>query len=233
MMVWSRIRDALGIGEGSALRSALDALLCGFGVGDCKTTNQVAFTAAVVALSAKMAKADGVATRIEAEAFERMFKPPPSERENVRRLFELATRDIAGFESYARQISRLLYGEPQLKRDVFDGLFHIAAADGVLHEKEEAYLQRVADIFGFDTATYRSIRSQFVRDPDDPYIVLGLSREVPNSTLKAHYRALVRENHPDLLMARGVPTEFVSMASRKLAAITSAYEEIARERGIN
>lgn len=231
-MVWKKIAENLGFAEGGALRGALDAILCGFGIGDCKATNQVAFTAAVIALSAKMAKADGVASQIEAEAFERMFKPPPEELHNVRRLFELATRDVAGYESYARQINRLLQDEPQLKRDVYEGLFHVAAADGVLHADEEVYLRRVAEIFGYTEEDYRSIRAMFVRDPDDPYTVLGISRDISNEALKAHYRALVRENHPDQLSARGVPGEFVEMATRKLAAINDAYSKIARERGL-
>ncbi len=231
-MVWNRIAEALGMAEGGALRGTLDAILCGFGIGDCKTTNQVAFTAAVIALSAKMAKADGVATRIEAEAFERMFKPPPDEIDNVRRLFDLATRDVAGYESYAHQINRLLSDEPQLKRDVYEGLFHVAAADGVLHTDEEVYLKRVAEIFGYDAEDYRSIRAMFVHDPDDPYTVLGVARDITNEALKAHYRALVRENHPDSLIARGVPGEFIDMATRKLAAINTAYKQIVRERGL-
>lgn len=218
--------------EGGALRGALDAILCGFGIGDCKTTNEVAFTAAVIALSAKMAKADGVATRIEVEAFERLFKPPPGELANVRRLFDLATRDVAGYESYARQIAKLLSDEPRLKRDVYDGLFHIAAADGVLHADEEVYLRRVGEIFGYDEAEYRSIRALFVHDPDDAYTVLGVSPDITDEALKTHYRALVRENHPDVLSARGVPGQFIDIATRKIAAINSAYNEIARERGL-
>ena len=231
-MVWNRITEALGMAEGGALRGALDALLCGFGIGDRKATNQVAFTAAVIALSAKIAKADGVATRVEAKAFEQMFKPPPDELDNVRRLFDLATKDVAGYDSYARQIARLLDDEPQLKRDVFDGLFHIAAADGVLHADEEVYLRNVAGIFGIDERAYKRIRLMFVHDPDDAYTVLGLSPDVTDDALKKHYRALVREHHPDSLIARGVPGEFVDMANRKLAAITAAYGEIARERGL-
>lgn len=231
-MVWQRISEAVGLAEGGSLRGALDSLLCGLGIGDCKASNEVAFTAAVIALSAKMAKADGVASQVEFAAFERMFKPPPEEAENVQRLFKLATRDVAGFESYAQQITRLLADDPQLKRDVFDGLFHIAAADGVLHNGEETYLKRVAEIFGYDEATYRSIRAAFIADPDDPYTILGVDPGISDQALKAHYRALVRENHPDAHIARGVPQEFIEMAQRKIAAINGAYEQIARDRGM-
>lgn len=231
-MIWQRISEAVGLSEGGSLRGALDALLGGFGLGSGKAANEVAFTAAVIALSAKMAKADGVASQIEFAAFERLFKPPPEEAANVRRLFDMATRDVAGYESYAQQIHRLLADDPQLKRDVYEGLFHIAAADGVLHSGEEAYLKRVAEIFGYDDEVYRSIRATFVSDPDDPYTILGVERSISDTALKQHYRALIRQNHPDALVARGVPEEFVAMAERKTATINSAYEQIARERGL-
>jgi DnaJ like chaperone protein len=196
----------------------------------------VAFTIAVISLSAKMAKSDGVASAVERETFDRIFRAPAAETANVRRLFDLAAQDVAGFETYARQIATMLIGDPALKRDVFDGLFHIAAADGILHPAEETYLQTVASAFGLSATDYRTARAQFVVDPgnirDDPYVVLGLKPDVSTDVLRARFRQLVRENHPDLAMARGVPPEFVDLATRKLASINAAYDKIAGERGI-
>lgn len=235
-MVWKSLTEALGMSKKGALRTALDRLLCGLGLGKCpedvRATNSVAFTVAVVALSAKIAKADGVVTKVEADAFQRVFKTPPAEAKNVQRIFDLAKQDVAGFESYAQQISNLLAGEPQLKRDVFEGLFHIAASDGVLHRDEERQLRTIAEIFGLSDLEYRSTRALFVDDPDDAYTVLGLKPAVSDGDLKTRYRKLVRENHPDALVARGVPPEFIAMATRKIAAINAAYEAIAKERGI-
>ena len=231
-MIWQRITDAPEDPDRGTIRAWLDNLLCGLGIGDCHANNEVAFTAAVIALSAKMAKADGVASPLEFEAFLRIFKPPADEVGNVERLFQLATKDVAGFESYARQISELLKDERQLLRDVFDGLFYVAAADGILHDGEEHYLRRVAEIFGFNDATYRCTRSRFVHDPDDAYTRLGIDRSISDVDLKAHYKALARQHHPDALTSRGVPPEFIEMATRKFAAINSAYESIARERGL-
>jgi DnaJ like chaperone protein len=206
----------------------------GLSVGQPRTSaeNNVAFTIAVVSLSAKMAKADGIAARIEQEAFDRIFHAPPTEANNVRRLFNLAAQDVAGFETYARQIASLLANDPALKRDVFEGLFHIAAADGVLHPAEETYLQTVAQTFGLTSTEYRVVRAQFVVDPDDPYLVLGLDPAIGNDALKSKFKQLVREHHPDMAMARGVPPEFIDLATRKLASINAAYDQIARERGI-
>ena len=235
-MALKRLSDAIQRGVGTSLKAVLDRLMCSLGLGPCPddntATRKIAFTVAVVALSAKMAAADGVVSQIERDAFQEIFKTAPDEAQNVQRIFDLAKQDVAGFESYAQQMDDMLVSEPQLKRDVFEGLFNIAAADGVLHKSEEAYLKQVAEIFGYSTQTYRSVRAQFVHDPDDAYTVLGLAPDVADDQLRAEYRRLVRENHPDVMIARGVPEEFIDMATRKLAAINAAYERIVRERGL-
>jgi len=230
------LHDAIGLGKDGSLKTALDRLLCTLGLGpcpDCSTkTHTIAFTIAVVALGAKLAKADGYVSQVEIETFHRFFHTPLEQSANVQRVYDLAKKDVAGFESYARQIARLLKDEPNLKRDVLEGLFHIAAADGLLHEAEDLYLHRISEIFGFQESEFRSVRALFVREGDDAYTVLGVSRDISDSDLKIHYRKLVRNHHPDIATARGVPEEFVDMANRKLAAINAAYEKIARERAL-
>jgi len=226
-MVWQTLTRALGLAEGGALRAAIGSLFA-----PTPVDRSVAFTMAMIGLSAKLSKADGVSVRIEAEAFEQIYHVPHEELPNVKRLFDLAKQDVAGFETYAAQVAAMLRDEPDLKRDVFEGLFHIASADGVIHEAEEAYLHRVATVFGLSEAEYRRVRALFVRDAADPYLVLGLSHGATDAEVKAQYRALVRQHHPDTLMAHGVPPEFIDQATRKLAAINVAYDAIARERGL-
>lgn len=222
--------------EGGALRSALGSLTAQIGLDRLfavtPASRSVAFTMAVIALSAKLSKADGVSTHIEAEAFEQIYHVPHEEVTNVKRLFDLAKQDVAGFEAYAEQVASMLKDEPDLKRDVFEGLFHVASADGVIHEGEEDYLRRVAHFFGLTETDYRKTRSLFVRDEADPYVVLGVAHDASSEAIKAQYRALVREHHPDTAMAHGVPQEFVDQATRKIATINAAYDEIARERGL-
>lgn len=234
-MPLNELSSALRRGVGSPLRAMLDGLMRTLGLGPCPdepaAVQKTAFTVAIVALSAKMAKADGVVSQIERDVFKEIFKTSPEEARNVERIFDLAEQDVAGFDSYARQIAELLTTEPHLKRDVFEGLFNIAAADGVLHKSEDQYLKEVAAIFGFSDDIYRSIRAQFVHDPDDAYTVLGLTPDASLDDIRARYRSLVRETHPDVMIARGVPEEFVDIATRKLAAINAAYAKIARERG--
>jgi len=193
----------------------------------------VTFTIAVVALAGKMAKADGVATDEEFEIFRRIFDVPPQEQANVRRVFNLARQDVAGFEHYAGQIAQLFRDRPAVLEDVLDTLFEIAKADGVLHPCEAQFLERVAEIFGFAPNEYRRIRaSHFAPELTDPYVILGVSYVADDEELRQTYRRLVRENHPDSLIARGVPPEFIKLATDKLAAINNAYEKIQLERGL-
>ena len=234
MSIWGKIGGAAaGFLAGGPVGAALGAV-AGHVLFDREADADpgVAFTIAIIALGAKMAKADGVVTKDEEEAFARVFRVPPSEEANVRRIFNLARADTAGYESYASQIARLFRDNPAVLEDILDGLFEIAKADGVFHPGEQAFLERVAEIFGFAPNEFRRIRASHFRDAADPYIILGVGYEAGEVEIKNSYRRLVRENHPDSLMGRGVPPEFVKLANDKLAAINAAYEKVLAERGL-
>jgi DnaJ like chaperone protein len=199
-------------------------------VGGTAESRQLAFTISLIALSAKMAKADGVVTEDEVSVVRRLFDVPDSERRNVARLFNLAKQDVAGFETYAARLKGLYEDDPQLMEDVLDGLFVIAAADGYVHEREDAFLARVSEIFGLDRATFARVEARYVRpDAADPYVVLGLPRGSPPDEVKRAWRRLVAESHPDRLQAHGVPPEALKLANDRLARINAAYERIRRE----
>ena len=190
----------------------------------------VAFTAAIIALGAKMAKADGVVVSIEVDVFNRVFTTPPEQAAAVARLFDLAKQDTAGFEIYAERIRKLLHDDAALLSDVLDGLFHIASADRALHPGEDRFLKTVAERFGLSESTFRHIRARFVADDTSPYDVFGLDPAASNEDIKVRHRKLVRENHPDLVIARGLPPEMIDLANRKLVAINAAYATLVKER---
>jgi DnaJ like chaperone protein len=201
---------------------------------DRSATRQIAFTIAVIVLGAKMAKADGVVSRAEVAAFKEVFHVPAHELKNVARVFDQAKQDPAGFEPYAKQIARLFRKDHPVLEELLDGLFHIAKADGGVHEAEIAFLRNIADIFGLDETDFARIREGHLGpDKADPYTILGTNRMASNEEIKQAWRKLVRDTHPDKLMAQGLPQEFVELANEKLATINAAYDKVAKERGIH
>lgn len=236
MSIWIRLEDfvsrvstraATGVAEiAETIRTVYS--------GDPDLRRRVAFSVSMIALSAKMARSDGVVTTSEVRAFHDIFEIPHEEAHNVARLYDLAKQDTAGFEVYAERLAGLC-GSGQrncaMLEDVLDGLFHIARADGAVHEREIGFLRRVAEIFGVDEAHFETILVRHVETGKaDPYAVLGVRRGRPFDEIRAAYRKLVTENHPDKLIARGVPPEFVAIATSRLAAINAAYETLERGR---
>lgn len=193
---------------------------------------RIAFTIAVIALGAKMARADGVVTRDEVAAFGEVFRVPPGEEQHVRLVFDLARKSTAGFESYARQVGRLFASDRAVLENLLGGLFHIALADGRVFPAEDAYLREVARHFGFDGADYARIRALHVGAPDnaveDPYAVLGILPGASDVAIREAYHRLVRESHPDLVIAQGLPPECIALATARVARINAAYEELAK-----
>lgn len=231
MAIFSNFTALLQAIPGRAtLEAVLDAIRSMFS-GDRETRRKVAFSVALIALSAKMAKADGVVSAAEVSAFRQILEIPPEEMRNVFRLYDIAKQDIAGFEIYAGRLRSLCEdenGNCQLLGDVLDGLFHIAKADGVVHERELAFLEEVATIFGLDEAGFARLRERHVAGPDNPYAVLGLDTDATATEARSQYLTLVKENHPDRLAARGVPDEFMFIASERMKAINDAYSKIAK-----
>ena len=221
MSIWSRIADALAaLSSGEGLAEVFDRLRA-------PPERSVAFTIAVIGLGAKMAKADGLVTRDEVTAFREVFHIPREEEANAARLFNMARTDVAGYEEYASRIAAMFAAADGMLVDLMEGLFHIAMADGEYHPNEDDFLHRVAEIFGLSEREFRAIRTRFVPDAEpDPWDVLGLDPDAPLEEARKAWRALVRETHPDRMMARGVPEEAVKLAEKRLIAINRAWETI-------
>jgi DnaJ like chaperone protein len=221
MSIWSRIAEAIAaLRAGESLAEVFDRL---------RTPPQrsIAFTIAVIALGAKMAKADGRVTRDEVTAFREVFHIPREEEANAARLFNLARQDVAGFEDYAHRIARMFNSAEGTLTDLMEGLFYIAVADGEYHPNEDDFLHRVATIFGLTERDFRSLRTRFVPDAEpDPYEVLGIDPDATLSEARAAWRRMVRDSHPDRMMARGLPEEAVRMAEKRLIAVNRAWQQI-------
>ncbi|WDU58154.1 TerB family tellurite resistance protein [Pseudemcibacter aquimaris] len=239
MSIWGTI---IGGAAGMALGGPIGALLGAAAVhyaGKASksavgaSTEQAVFAAGFIALCAKMAKADGVVTRDEINVFKKAFHVPQSEVKRVGWFFDMAKKEVAGFEGYATQLYRQFHNQPAVLEQVIDLLFHIAMADGVMHPAEMDYLHEVARIFRFPENEFARIKeSHMGPDESDPYTVLGVSHDASDKEIKSAYRKQIKEHHPDLLMAQGVPEELIDVANEKMTAINDAYDKICKIRNI-
>jgi DnaJ like chaperone protein len=202
-------------------------------VGDHPGLRQIAFTVGVIALGAKMAKVDGEVTRDEVEAFRSFFQVPESEEKNVERFFDLAKRDAAGFETYARQVAALFPDAPEILESVLEGLFDIAKADGKVGAAEAEYLAKVANIFGLSSARFDRARAAALGEMEcEACVVLGIDPLATDEQIREAWIRQVKIHHPDRLIAQGLPEEAIKVANRKLALINDAYARLRRERGL-
>ena len=226
MSIWTRISEALSaLTQGEPLSAVFERLRT-------PPERSVAFAIAVIALGAKMAKADGLVTRDEVMAFREVFQIASKDEAGAARVFNLARQDVAGYDDYARRIKTMFGDDAGTLSDLMEGLFHIAVADGIYHPDEDRFLASVADIFGLSEAQFRATRARFVPDAQpDPYSVLGVDPDTPLDDIRQAWRRQVLDSHPDKMIARGVPKEAVKLAERRIIDLNRAWEEIAGERG--
>jgi DnaJ like chaperone protein len=190
-----------------------------------------AFSTAVTALGAKLARADGRADEGEYSTFTEVFQPDPGSERNVRMLYDLASQTTRGYESYAQRLAKRYRNCPQLLEDVLDGLFHIAVSDGVVTGHELDYLERVSGLFGQSPLVFRRIRATHLgAEADDPYVILSVDPDVADEALREARRKMLAECHPDRVRARGLPDEFIEVFNAKAAAVNSAFDQAMRER---
>jgi len=237
MSIWGKVGGAAAgfLLGGGPIGAALGAL-AGHAVFDREpgeNEKQVAFTIGVTALAAKMARADGAATDQEFAAFKKIVHIEPGFEADVRRVYLMAHETVAGYEGYAAQLGRLFRDKPGLLEDLLDALFFVASADGQLHDAELEYLREVARRFGLSDAAFNNLCASYGGPCEpDPYALLNIDANATNDEVRKAYLQAVRENHPDRMIARGAPEEFLAVATEKLARVNIAYEAIRKDRGL-
>ena len=238
MSIWGKI---IGGTAGFALGGPMGALV-GALVGhtydvyaasyahDQQAECQAAFSIALIALSAKMAKADGVVTRSEILAFREKVDIPRKDIDTVSRIWEMARRTPDGFEGYASQVARLFPAASAVLEELMGLLFHIARANGRISDEEADYLRKVAVILGFDDQGYERLAAIHGDEEISPWRVLGLDPSASDDELRKAWLALVARHHPDRLIADGLPQECIKSSNDRLARINAAYETICQQR---
>ena len=219
------------------------------------------FALCAVVLSARLAKCDGAVNRLEIDAFKRHFRTPPEAARDIGRLFDQARDSAEPVEPYAAQLGHTFADRPETLETVLAALFAIARADGPITVAEQQFLQSACVQMGLSLAAwdraqrgrpaagpdagqagysepeyeYRhagQYRSGVIRGADDAYATLGVNRSMPDGDLRAAWKRLMRENHPDSLASRGAAPDLIARAGDRVARINAAWDRIKRERGL-
>ncbi|MEM6413377.1 MAG: molecular chaperone DjiA [Pseudomonadota bacterium] len=223
--IWDQLESAVSKARRATIGALFEAL------AEARARREEAtFSIALIALSAKLAKADGVVTDDEIVAFRDFFDFPEKEERKVRMIYDLAQQDVAGFDHYLSQVAGLFEDQPLILEDVLDCLYHIALSDGIAHPAEMELLDRAAEAFSIKPGCARRIRAAHMGvGDDDPYFILGVEPAASLNDVKAAYRKLAQNHHPDALISRGLPASLVKIGEGRMAAVNEAYERILAE----
>ncbi|ADO76201.1 TerB family tellurite resistance protein [Halanaerobium praevalens] len=197
---------------------------------------QTIFFTSIFSMLAKFAQADGTVNRAEVKTIDNFIKNELKLRGEARQLaikvFDEAKRKNNSFEEYAQQFYNNFKNEQTLVLGMFDLLFRIAAADNDFHHKEKEYIKKAQRIFGLNESQYQSIRSQYFEsaDLDNYYKILECSPQADFKEVKRQYRKKAKEFHPDNVIGKGLPEEFVDFAEQEFKKINDAYEKIKAEK---
>lgn len=193
------------------------------------------FAIVAVVLSAKLAKVDAPVNRAEIDTFKRCFRIPPESTREIGRLFDQARSRTDDFEPFAAELAGAFADNKLVLEDVLVALFAIARADGPVNARELDFLKRVHAVLGLGRAAWDRAESGAARpssDEPDAYAVLGLKPGATDDEIRQTWRQLMREHHPDLMTARGVPEAAIAKAGDRVARINAAWDRIKRERGL-
>jgi len=195
---------------------------------------QAAGFVCILSMLAKIAKADGVVTQDELAVVDRFINSlpvPAEEKDFARRVFNEAKNSSHSLEDFAVQFYQMTRAEPTVLLSFLDILFQVAAADGVLHPEEEKAIRTVQGIFRLPDHQVDSIKARYFKNEDKFYQILDCSPQSTDEEIKKSYKKLVKDFHPDTVISKGLPDEFMAFATKRFQEIQEAYEQIRKTRG--
>lgn len=203
-------------------------------------------------VSGYVAKADGRVSEQEVAHTEAVFNQMGLSPEQRKRAIEFFKRGASADFQLEPTISSFVEtcrGQRQLCQTLLFFLISLALADHQIDEAEHTALQRIATLLGFTPAELEQfLRMAQAQDHfqgsaagggaqpgtslKDAYTALGVSPDDDDKVIKRAYRKLMSENHPDKLIAQGVPEDMVKLATERSQEIQAAYEMVKKSRGM-
>lgn len=211
---------------------------------------QASFFNATFTIMGHMAKADGVVSEHEIRAAQAVMAHMNLDADQQRAAVELFNRGKQpefNLEAALQDLRKACHGRRDLVRMFLQIQLHAALADGTIHPAERQVLERICAVLGISEFELRQYE-QFIRAQQGfrgtqtrearadtltaAYQTLGVAASATDAEIKIAYRRLMKENHPDKLVSRGLPEPMLKLAQEKVQQINVAYEAIKSSRGI-
>jgi len=194
---------------------------------------QAAYFVCMFSILGKLAKADGIVSQEELAIVERFLNSmpiSPQEKAFARQVFNEAKTSPYTIDDFATQLYTISQQQPALLVSFLNVLFQVAAADGRLDGAEEAALRRVKEIFRISDQQFDNLKASYFKDVEKYYRRLNCTAQSSNDEIKRNYKKLVKDFHPDTIVSKGLPEEFIEFATTRFREIQEAYEHVRRER---
>ncbi|MEA3512104.1 MAG: TerB family tellurite resistance protein [Campylobacterota bacterium] len=196
----------------------------------------------LISLMAKVAKADGNVSELEAEVLSNTFTDISNHFENSQEIREklknIYKKELNSFDNtieISKKYLKLTKREYNKRLKVMEYLLNIAFIDGDFSKAEFMITEDISNALEIKKSDFESLVAQFEQfyaqkkndqtlSLEKAYQILGVSASDDMSTIKKKYRALVREHHPDIVTGQGASQSMVNEATTKLQEINEAYE---------
>ncbi|HET7674225.1 MAG TPA: co-chaperone DjlA [Gammaproteobacteria bacterium] len=209
---------------------------------------QTVFFTTTFSVMGHIAKADGRVSENEIEAARSVMAQMnlnAAQRDAAIRMFNQGKRGDFPLDAVIAQFRAECRHRVDLFRVFVEIQIHAALADGDIHPAERRILQSICAQLGISAAEFARLEAMARGQPGDTrqrpvrggsvaqaYEVLGVSRNAADAEIKKAYRRLLHQNHPDKLVAKGLPEEMMKIAEHKTQQIIAAYETIKQARGM-
>ena len=198
---------------------------------------QAVFFATTFAMLGKMAKADGKVTQAEIKIVDGFMRDHLRLDKQARmfavNIFNRAKDDASPFSQYASEFARHFQRDANMRMVLFEMLFQVAAADGSVNAQEKRLLEQTIRYLNIPHHLFEELQARLAPSADPAYSVLGLTPEATDAEIKKAYREKVMEFHPDKIVSKGLPEEFLTFAEEKFKEVNEAYETIKKARGLS